>query len=193
MTIQRVRVIMQNWPGAPGYINLYETSAVVDHTPIRNFFNSLITFIPTGITFTVPGTGDIINEGTGDIVGAWTVAAPAVVTATASGVYAGGAGAVVDWLTSGVVAGRRPMGRTFLVPLISTAMDAQGSLTASAITAIKTAADALIAAMGPTFLVWSRPFAGGPGGVPAARLGTVNPVVGSRVPDLAAVLRSRRT
>ena len=193
MTIQRVRVIMQNWPGAPGYINLYETSAVVDHTPIRTFFNALVTLLPTGLTITVPGSGDIINEGNGNIVGAWTVAAPAVVTGTGTAAYAGGSGAVVDWLTSGVVAGRRPMGRTFLVPLTSTAMDGAGSLTSAAIGIIKSAADAMIASMGPTFLVWSRPFAGGPGGVPPARLGTVNPVTASRVPDLAAVLRSRRT
>ena len=193
MTIQRVRVLMQNWPGAPGYINLYETSAVVDHTPIRTFFNALVALIPTGLTITVPGSGDIINEGTGAIVGAWTVAAPAVVTGTSVASYAGGAGAVVDWLTSGVVAGRRPMGRTFLVPLGSNAMDGAGSLLSGTISTIQTAANAMIAAMGPTFLVWSRPFPGGPGGVPPARLGTVNPVTSARVPDLAAVLRSRRT
>lgn len=193
MTIQRVRVLMQNWPGAPGYINLYETSAVVDHTPIRTFFNSLITLFPTGLTITIPGSGDIINEGTGAIVGAWTVAAPAVVTGSGVSAYAGGAGAVVDWLTSGVVAGRRPMGRTFLVPLVSAAMDTQGSLTSTTISTILTAAQAMIAAMGPTFLVWSRPFPGGPGNDPPSRLGTVNPVTSARVPDLAAVLRSRRT
>ena len=192
MTIQRVRVLMQNWPGAPGYINLYETSAVVDHTPIRTFFNALVGLIPNNLTITVPGSGDIINEGSGAIVGAWTVAAPAVVTGTATGNYAGGAGAVVDWLTSGVVAGRRPMGRTFLVPLAASAMDGAGSLGPTTISTIQTAALALIAAMGPTFLVWSRPFAGGPGGVPPARLGTVNPVTSARVPDLAATLRSRR-
>lgn len=193
MTIQRVRVVMSNWAGAPGYINFYETSAVVDHTPYRTFFNSLITLFPAGLTFTFPGSGDIINEGTGNIVGAWTVAAPAPVVGTNASVYAGGAGAVVDWLTSGVVAGRRPMGRTFLVPIGSNMLDTNGSLAGTTITTILNAATAMIASLGPTFLVWSRPFPGGPGGDPPSRLGTVNPVTSARVPDLAATLRSRRT
>lgn len=193
MTIQRLRVVMSNWPGAPGYINLYETSAVVDHTPYRTFFNALAALFPTGLTLTFPGSGDIINEGTGAIVGAWTVAAPAPVIGSGAGNYAGGAGAVVDWLTSGVVAGRRPMGRTFLVPITTTFFDTNGSLSAAAISTILAAAQAMIASLGPTFLVWSRPFPGGPGGDPPSRLGTVNPVTSARVPDLAATLRSRRT
>lgn len=193
MTIQRVRVLMQNWPGAPGYINLYETSDVVDHAPYRTFFDSIKTMLPTGMTVQVPGTGDLVNEGSGDIVGSYSFTQPPVVTATGTGSYAGGAGAVVDWLTSGVVAGRRPMGRTFLVPLVGSFMDSNGSLSTTAITNLESAAAALVAAMTPKFLVWSRPFAGGPGGTPAARLGTVHAVIAGRVPDLAATLRSRRT
>lgn len=192
-TLQRVRCVWQNWPGAPGYTNFYEDASVVSHEPYRVFFDAVKGLLPNAVTIQVPGNGDIIEDTTGAIVGAYAIATPAVVSGGSASVYSGGSGAVIDWLVSGLVAGRRPIGRTFLVPCTSTAMDASGSLIGTANTTITNAATALIASMAGAMKVWSRPFAGGPGGVPAARLGSQHAIVSARVPDLAAQLRSRRT
>src|SRR5664279_2073822 len=174
MTIQRVRVVMNNWPGAPGYINFYENSDVVSHEPYRVFFDAIKALVPIGLTFQVPGIGDILSEETGNIIGSYSFTTPALVTGTGNATYPNGVGACIDWLTTGVVAGRRVMGRTFLVPMATSIYDTNGTLTPTAITTIGAAATALIAAMTPKFLIWSRPFAGGPGGVPAARSGSVH-------------------
>jgi|SRR5664279_812320 len=193
MTIQRVRVVMNNWPGAPGYINFYENSDVVSHEPYRVFFDAIKALVPIGLTFQVPGIGDILSEETGNIIGSYSFTTPALVTGTGNATYPNGVGACVDWLTAGVVAGRRVMGRTFLVPLTNVAYDTNGTLTPTALTTLQNAALALSTALGADFVIWSRPFEGGPGGVPAARAGSVHAVVSAKVPDLAAQLRSRRT
>jgi len=196
MTIQRVRCVWQNWPGQPGYTNLYTSISLASVAPIVTFFDAIKTLIPTGLTVTVPGSGDLVAEATGIIQGVWTATGAGVVTGTASGPYAGPAGAMVQWLTGGIVAGRRVMGKTFLVPLTNTVYDTNGTLSSGTLTTIGSAAAALQAAMGPTLVVWSRPFEPDPNRVPPdtrpPRAGSMSPVVGSRVPDVAVIMKSRR-
>jgi hypothetical protein len=183
----RVRCVWQNWPGAPGISTFYlanpPTQAQID--AIRAYFNSLVTLLPSGLTITVPQTGDVIDDISGLITGSWSVGTPpVVVTGTGAGAYAGNAGAVTHWLTGLVVNRRRVRGRTFLVPLISTAYDTAGSLATATITTLSGAATTLLAALGSNWRVWHRPAKG---------LGGGSGVVTSfRVPDLAVSLRSRR-
>ena len=186
--IARVRAAWQNWPGAPGvstfYLNNPPTQAQID--AIRSFFNALITLLPSGLTITVPGSGDVLDDATGHINGAWSVATPpAVVTGTGAGNYAGNAGMCAHWLTNSVLLGRRIKGTTFLVPMISTAFSTDGSPGTSALSTVGTAAAGLVTGVGANMKVWHRPthFAGG----------SSYTVTGSSVPDLAISLRSRRT
>ena len=194
MSINRLNAAWQNFPGAPGVTTFYTngtmTQAEVD--AFRAFFLAIASLLPTGLTVQVPSSGDIIDEATGDITSTWSVGTtPAVVTGTKAGVYAGNAGAVVHWLTNGVVAGRRVRGRSFLVPIGSGAYDNQGSLAAGTITTLQGAANALVAgAIG--FSVWARPLKAGTPPV-IVRPGSYHGVAGMRVPDLAVSLRSRRT
>lgn len=186
--IQRYNVAWQNWPGAPGVSTFYaalgtDVSTVTD--ALRAFYNSLITLLPTGLTIQVPATGDIISDQTGDITGSWSDGTPVtVVTATGAGAYAGNAGAIVHWLTGGVVNGRRVRGRTFIVPLVGSQFDGNGSLSASCLTALNGAATTLLGALGSAQVVWHRP----KGVVPGSSFA----VTSHRVPDLAISLRSRR-
>ena len=186
--MMRFHCAWQNWPGAPGVSTFYAESGADISTitdALRAFWQSFVTYLPTGLTIQVPSTGDIISDTTGAITGAWSDGTPvAVVTGTAAGVYAGNAGAVVHWLTGAVINGRRLRGRTFLVPLIGSAYDANGSLSATTITAITNAATTLVAAIGTNLLVWHRP-------VPPMN-GSSADIVGFRIPDLAVSLRSRR-
>lgn len=200
--IVRVNVAWQNWPGAPGVSTFYLSAPALQANvdSIRTFFNACAGLLPSGMTITVPASGDLINDVDGKITGSWTVATPpAVVTCTAAGQYAGNAGAVVHWLTGSVLGGRRVRGKTFMVPLVS-AYEANGSLLASAITTLQNAANALVTATSPNLRVFSRPVAahtkydektGQPTNVPG-RNGSNYPVSSAKIPDLAISLRSRR-
>lgn len=194
MPTSRVNVSWANFPGAPGVSSFYykdvPTQAEVD--ALRTFFNSLNAYLPAGLTTQVPASGDAFDELTGKLAGTWTVGTqPAVSTASGAGNYAGNAGAVVHWLSSGVVNGHRVRGRTFLVPLVSSAFDFTGSLGTTALAAIQASAVALVASMSANGVVWSRPFHD-PTGQKPNRVGSTWPIVSSRVPDLAISLRSRR-
>lgn len=188
MTMNRVRVVWSNWPGAPGYSNFYVGTTITDHTPIRTFFQSLNNYLPAAVSISVPTTGDQISEATGLITGTYsaTVTGGAVTgTAGNSGAYPGMAGAQVQWMTSAIIEGRRPLGKTFIVPLYNTGFDSNGSLATACQTAFQAAGAALIAALSGEMKVWSRPR-------PTIAGANVT-VTACRVPDLAVALRSRRT
>lgn len=197
MALARISVSWQNWPGAPGVSQFYgdgpTMTSLVD--AIRTFFEAIKGFIPQGLAITVPASGDLIDESTGKITGSWSqTSTPAVVTGTGVGNYAGNAGFVVHWLSTTVVDGRRLRGRTFIVPAISSAFDATGSLAISSLPTIQAAAAALVTSAGAQMQVWHRPLYAKPKTVPPTliRPGSKASVTSSRVPDLAVSLRSRR-
>jgi len=185
VTINRVRVLWQNFPGAPGYTNHYVGSLVTAQTAIRTFYLAINNIVPTGLTLQVPSSGDQISEATGQITGTWSGAAQAVVTGLGSGNYSGASGAIVNWKTSALVAGRRVQGRSFIVPIVATSLDTQGSLSSATITTIQNAANQLITDLAGELKIWSRPR--------DTIAGTAATVISAQVPDLAAVLRTRRT
>jgi hypothetical protein len=184
MVMNRVRVAWQNFPGAPGVSTFYVGSNVLAQSEIRAFFDALKAFLPNNMTIQVPNTGDQVDESTGHIIGAWTGAAQAIITCTGTGNYPGSAGACINWRTSLVLNGRRPMGRTFLVPLVTGSFETNGSIAAATITAMQTAANTLITNLAGELKIWSRPR-------PTIAGANVT-VTSANVPDLAVVLRSRR-
>lgn len=187
MTLARVRVAWQNWPGAPGVSTFYldPTPAQAQIDAIRTFFNSFVALLPAGLTITVPSSGDEISESTGNLSGVWSVpTAPATVTAVGTGAYAGNAGAVIHWLTNSLNGKRRLRGRTFVVPLANGSFDNTGAISAATVTSITNAATNLIAANTGTMNVWSRPRPG--------LSGLQASITSARVPKLSVGLRSRR-
>lgn len=194
VTLNRARVQWANFSGAPGLSTFYFGSSTVDMTALRTFFAAVGPLLPNTVQIAVPSAGDQINDTTGVITGIWSGPAQTVITGTGGvGTYAGGSGAVVEWLSSAIVAGRRPIGKTFVVPLVNTQYDSNGSLSASCITALQTAASALIVAYAGEMKVFSRPFTPPAGSPKPPRVGVGSTIVAARIPDLAAVLRSRRT
>lgn len=191
MEINRVRVSWTNFPGAPGLSTFYLGGGIVDVTAIRAFFSALVARFPTGLTWQTPNSGDIVDVGTGRITGTWsgTGGGNTVGTATAAP-YSGSSGAMVRWLTNGVVEGHRLAGRTYLVPLAGNTYDTDGSIGSATQTAIQAAGTTLIAGYGSNLVVFHKPrnAAGGDLGSP----GSVSAVASAIVPDLAVVLRSRR-
>lgn len=163
---------------------------------VRAFFAGVSTFIPNTVTITFESEVRTLNTATGTLEDVDAVNAPAQVTGVAVGAYAAGAGGRVDWRTSGIVAGRRVVGRTFLVPIIGTSFESNGTLVAGTITDIQADADAYLAAFTSIVgaVVWSRPVVADPTADPpiAARAGSFHAIQSATVPDKSALLRSRR-
>ena len=200
MTFTRGQAVWSGAPGLPGYTNFHffgvtETPAEADALAVRMraFFLQINGFMSNAVTVSIRPIFENVNEVDGRLqseVTATTVGAP--VAGNYGGTLSAAAGAVVNWNTSTIQFGRRVRGRTFLVPMGGGLFAADGTLETTSRNTLQDAAAGLALAA-PVMVVWSRPreAAVGPPAEPA-RLGTVNLVTGVTVPDLAAVLRSRR-
>lgn len=186
VTMQRVRVHWSGFPGGPGVNTLFYNDTPANPAPdLHTFFNSIASLIPSSITISFDNSGDLIDEATGALVGTWSGTAGASVTGTISSLYAGPVGAVVDLRTSTVVGRRRLLGKMFLVPLTTASYQNDGTLDNTALSTLQTAANTWQgSASGADLVVWHRPTPGHSGSKAA--------VTSLHVPDLAAVLRSRR-
>jgi hypothetical protein len=145
-----------------------------------------------GTTVTVPGTGDSIDDTTGQLTGVWsTTGGGSVTQPSTQWASAAGVGACISWSTSLIVpaaAGhraRRLRGRTFMVPLSLSMYEADGTIISGGLTILNTWAAAMRAS-GP-LAVWHRPTS------VTATDGTSAPVVGHKLSDRVAFLSSRRS
>jgi hypothetical protein len=192
-TLDRIRVTWTGFPGAPGYSTLYCLDANLHTGPLRAFFDAIKTNLPNNVTITVATAGDKISDVDGAVTGAWTASTLTPVVGLGSSTqYSGASGAVVLWRTSTVVDGRRPIGKTYLVPLATAAYD-NGSLATSVKDAIATAANNMIVAAGASPMIWHRPLYNNATPPVRIRDGSSLQVTTATVPDLCAVMRSRRT
>lgn len=201
-SILRIKLRWTGFSGAPGYsifhFRDFETGegGGVDATQaqsaadrVRAFALALVDLLPAGARLQVEPDVEVLEETNGQMQDILQVTPGATVAgkSTNTGSYSGATGAVVNWRTASVRNGRRIRGRTFLVPLYYTAYDSDGTINTTALTAIRTAADALVAGgNSPDLGVWARPSASG------ASDGNWVVASSATVPDLAAVLRSRR-
>lgn len=183
------------WGGVRGGAALstfYSAAAADISTELGVFFNAIKGALPNSISITVPDTGDVINDANGELTGVWTGGEQTIVLGTSSDAYSAPSGAIFEWLTPGIVAGRRVRGKTFLVPITVTNYDAVGTISASSLGIFQAAAATLVDQAGDNMRVWSRPFEPKLGDDRPARTGSSYPVVAQRVPDKSVILRSRR-
>lgn len=183
--MERLRVAMSG-PGVagPGLMTFYFGTAGADPAAVHSFLTALVAMFPDDVEFSVPNTGDIIEEPTGRIIGTWTAAGGGVINGSSTQTFQLGGGARVVWETAGIRGGRHVRGTTYLVPIVSTQFDSTGRLSSSAQGAILTAATNFLAGGGAELKIWSRP-KGGLNGV-------VHQVTSARVPQTPTALRSRR-
>lgn len=185
--LARVRT---SWSGAPvvgpGVSTFYFDEAASGFVAaVSAFFVSLAARVPTGVLFTTLNTGDIVDEDTGALVGTWTDGVTGTAATSGSGVYASGVGCRGRWSTSGIKNGRRVRGSTFIVPLVGSAYQSDGTIDGTVWTSIRTSFDNLYTATAGNMYIWSRPVAGAGG--------QANLVIGDDLPDKVSWLRSRRT
>lgn len=185
--MSRIRV---PWTGTgvvgPGLTTFYADTATAPMDPgaVLAFFNALKAVVPAGITWQVPNSGDLIEESTGELGGAWSASGGGSVLSTGAGSYAAGVGARIAWSTAAIYRRRRVRGSTFLCPLIVSAYESNGTLHPTHLPTLQNAASGLLTAM-PQLVIWSRPAPG--------TAGRQSKILGSTVPDQVSWLRSRRT
>jgi len=192
--------VVANWSGfvgAPGYTNFYfrdfsagaPDQAMADGAVAKAdaFFDAWVTYLPNTVTILVSPTVEVIEETTGTLTGFFTTSPDTTRAGTVAGTYSAASGAVCNWYTNGIRNGRRIKGRTFMVPLAGNAFDAAGSIDNTKLGAMRLAATNFISATGAGDLgVWARPTS------PGASDGIWYAASAATVPDMAAVLRSRR-
>lgn len=188
--ISRIRVSLDGFPGGPGVSTFYCNAGDegVTRSALGTFYGHLRDQMPTGMSYTVETAGEVIDEATGKAVSAWSN--PSTYTGTSSvpaTAYAQGVGSSVIWTTNAYHNGRRVRGRTFIVPIISTMYDTNGTLVDAYLGSLQTWA-ATLADTG-LLRIYSRPPLPVP---PGSVLGASFVVSGAIVRDKAATLRSRR-
>lgn len=189
--MQELIVDWTGFQGGPGVSVMYFDEAVsIPRASLRTFFDAIKALIPDDATVNIRAEGDLIQASDGALIGSWSGAPVAAVVGTATANYAAPVGVQLKWSTAGIVHNRRVRGRTFLVPMASTAFDSAGAVSSTAISTILTAAQAYLTAAGTSPLIWSRPFAGAPGN--PARIGTSHVVTAVSIPNKPVVLTSRR-
>jgi hypothetical protein len=169
---------------------------------IDGLWSALASAVGPGWTYTVATSGEIIDSATGALTGSWTATTP-YTNGSGSYVHAAGVGLVLDWNTAVIVDRRRLRGQTKVVPISGSNYAADGTLGTGTITAVQSAADAFLTAVGGHMRVWSRPRAAR-AAVPvgyrvrralpalAARAGSEGAVSSAGVPDHVSTLRTRR-
>jgi hypothetical protein len=191
-TMNRVKVIWSGFTGAPGYSNYFFDAPTTDMGALKTFLTACNSYWNNNVILNVPTSGDQIDSSTGQITGVWTGTNGGNVAGFGgTAAYSGSSGFLVNWKTSTIIAGRRVQGRTYFVPGSANVYQTDGTIIESARTTILNAANAMIASYGTNLKIFARPFAGA--GVKPARPGASATVVGCFVPDIAAVMRSRRS
>lgn len=198
-SILRVKAAWTGFQGAPGY-NLFHFGAFSETgfvpadaqscvTRVKTFFDGIQLYMPNAVRVQVQGDVEVLDPTNGTLQDVYSTTQPSYTQGNSGSVttFASAVGAVVGWRTSQVRNGRRIRGRTFLVPLSSGAFEADGTLNGGVVTGISTAATTLKNSTGAAGLgVWGRPSA------PGATDGVWAPATAVAVPDMGAVLRSRR-
>jgi len=170
----------------PSVATFYVNEAITGFVSVLgDFWQGLQSVMPSSLTVTIPGSGDLVDEATGALTGTWSDGAQEQVTMTGTGEFANGVGARIRWATAGVHNGRRVRGSTFVVPLIVSQFESSNGLKSATVTTMNNAAATLRGGLQENQLIWSRPVNGGGG--------QAHPVTAHDIPDKVSWLRSRRT
>lgn len=185
--MSRIRVV---WSGTgvvgQGLTTFYSSDGLTPAAlpgAVLSFFDDIKGIVPSGVTWTIPSSGDVLDDTDGEIQGGWAETGGGSVSSTGTAEFAQGVGLRIKWVTAGVVAGRRVRGSTFIVPVVTADLQSDGTFRVNEINIMGAAAVALLAA-DPTLGIWSRPT--------VARSGSFHPITSVVTPDAISWLRSRR-
>ena len=162
-----IREVILTWTfenGRESKTVLYFSPWTVGSSPIpglRTIFDGLKNSFGSVTRVRFPSAGNVIDDATGELVGAWTEAAVADVAGTnASQPVQNASMLLMRWNTAAIVNGRRIKGRAFL-PGVSAACSNGGQVDIVTVNNFKTAFANIGSSLG--LRVWHRPNAKGPG------------------------------
>jgi hypothetical protein len=190
--LRRLRISWDGLGGLPGLTTFYYGVASPNVSDAVTFFTALRTYVPSGVTWTIPSQGDELDDVTGQLTGGWVGTGGGTVTSTGTvGSYPAGTGLLIRWNTGVVASGRRIQGRTFICPLTSAGYANTGVVATSTATPVLAAATAF-AASGVAKGIWHQPKKA-PGGIGPDRPGQYAAIQSASVSTTVSSLRSRRT
>ena len=178
--------------GLPGYTkikflgNLTTSECQTACQKLRDFFAANSVYIPALVRVDVSALCEHFDDdGTKtDVITASGTTSQ--VAGTAAGAFNEAAGAWINWVCNQFVAGRRVVGRTFMVPLGSAAFQSDGTLLTAYQTALQAAGNTLITGFPNVVIRYDRTDKTG------NRFQGISTVAGVLVKDKGGVLRSRR-
>jgi hypothetical protein len=180
VSVSKVQVDWTGWAGGPGVSSFhFEGGTTPPIGALSSFLSSLRGMWPQSVVAQVRNAGVTIDVATGKPDGAWSGAVQGALVGITAGAYAAPAGACIEWHTGGFLNGHEVKGRTFIVPMLSSQYDTDGTLIAGVVNTAQTAITALLAAS-PKLVVFSKTHA------------FSNIVTTGKCLDKVAVLRSRR-
>jgi len=188
--------ISTGYTGAPGYTKLKfiqaegtsptvaEANAAAANS--KALLQGTTLFIPNPVSYACQPTVQVFNNAgvLQNEVGISSV--PTNVGGTGGTTYPGGVGAVVFWNTGAINGGHKVKGRTYFVPLSTSAFATDGSLATTLVTNLTNAANTFIAST-PAPCVNTRSLG------QADRGNATYVVTSASVKDRTAFLRTRRT
>jgi len=162
------------------------TATATDVAAFKTFWTTLAGQCPVGLTATIPNEGEVLDDNDGTIVSSWSVGVPGSAVGAGATGYAQGVGARIVWQTAGLAGGRHVRGTTYVVPMLASAWESDGTMRGVVVDALLSAGTALTGALGAgRMVILTRRT--------ADHSGTSHAVTGVVVPDKASWLRSRRT
>ena len=195
-SLNRVRVVLTGFPGAPGVATFYAIGVSTFIPALHLLWENMATIMPVDVRINIPPTGDIIESSTGVLTGTWSQASTAEIVGSSAQKYAAPVGILLRWTTDTILDGRHVRGRTFVVPVTNDQFDTNGQVAAGAMANFPAPLNALVSSQSANFVIWHRPrkARAANGTIPAvtARPGGFANVTGSGASPRAVVLRSRR-
>lgn len=197
-TLAKVKVRWQGFSGGPGWSNFFFRADAADGSwdggaflaagRINAFVQNIAPVLPPSVTVQVQNDVEALDEATGQMQHVWTTEPFATHPGThANTTYSGPSGMVITWRTGGVRNGRRVRGRTFIVPASAGIYESNGTIGATYLTTVQNAANSLLTEpASPDLGVYARPSGAG------ATDGAWFDITAATVPDMGAILRSRR-
>lgn len=166
-----IRTVQQGFPGAPGYTDFHfatlgtdsvltDVDAEACRAKVTTFWQAVKTLFPPTWSHMQETSVREVMATTGQLIALHTVSTRAPEVGAGSGTYAAPSGGLIQWRTSSVGTTGFMRGRTFLVPLMSSAYDTLGHISAAAILQLGGAARALFVPVSPSgaqLVIWRRP------------------------------------
>jgi len=160
-----VRWTLENSPGGTNY--LYFKQGTANIAFLRASIATMLTAVNDRLdsltTWTVGTSGDIVDDVTGTLTGAWSEATARTGTGSVSGQPVQNTSQILlQWHTGIIVNGRRLRGRTYIPGASSGASDA-GQVAAATVADFVAAQATFISDCATQFAVWHRPINGAGG------------------------------